>query len=150
MASSRTRKRRGKWICKGFRSEGRERNGDLFHVMDDCEFKDDYEVNNNRLSFRHQRIRFNPTVGSPRTATLRRIHPIHYPPRYNVASPSRLLAKKRQLRHVTPKRRKRYSEEVMITPKDNDPVWLYANYTGMIKDYDGNDVHVVMYSERRE
>jgi hypothetical protein len=167
--ASLTRKR-GKWICKGFRSEGRERNGDVFHVLDDCVFRNDYEINNNRLALRKQRIGFNPTIGSPRTTTLRRIHPIHYPRGYNAVSPSKLLEKINQLKHISPRQstltrrsspkrssprqstktrqRKTYSD-IVITPQMNDPVWLYANYTGSIKDYDGNDVYVDMYSERR-
>jgi hypothetical protein len=149
-SASRTRRRRGKWICKGLRSESRDRNGDVYHVMDDCEFKDDYEVTPNKLNLLNQRIRFNPTVGSPRRSTQRRFQPVQLSPRYRRPSPNKLLEKKHQLRRVTPKRRKKYDEDVVITPESNDPVWLYANYTGMMKDYDNNDIFVVMYSERRD
>jgi hypothetical protein len=144
--NSTTRKKRGKWICKGLRSESRDKNGNVFHVMDECHFKEDYDVSN----ILNQRIRFNPTVGSPRSSTRRRYQSEQLSPRYSRPSPSKLLEKRHQLRRVTPKRRKKYDEDVVITPKDNDPIWLYANYTGMIKDYDGNNVRVAMYSERRD
>jgi hypothetical protein len=140
--NSTTRKRRGKWICKGLRSESRDKNGNVFYVMDECHFKEDYDVSN----ILNQRLRFNPTVGSPRSSTRRRYQSEQLSPRYSRHSPSKHLEK----RQVTPKRRKKYDEDVVITPKDNDPIWLYANYTGMIKDYDGNNVRVAMYSERRD
>jgi len=150
---SKTRKKRGKWICKGLVSESRDKNGNVFHVMDDCSFQNDYDINPNRLGFVKQRIAFNKKSSprySPRTLTQRRIHPIHYPKGYNMVSPSRLIEKRTQLKRVRSKPRRKYSEEIVITPEDNDPIWLYANYTGMIKDYSNKDVYVVMYSERRD
>jgi hypothetical protein len=144
-----TKKRRGKWICKGLRSESRDKNGNEFHVMDECYFQNDYDINMNKLSLLNQRIRFKPTIGSPRTNTRRRYQAEHLSPRYNRPSASKLLEKKQQLKRVTTKSRPKFHEENVITPKDNDPKWLYANYTGMIKDYDGNDVYVIMYSETR-
>jgi hypothetical protein len=148
--NTQTRKRRGKWICKGLRSESRDKNGNVFHVMDDCHFQNDYDVTANKLLLLNQRIRFRPSVGSPRTMTRRRRQPEHLSPRYNRPSPSTLLERKHQLRHITTKSRPKYSEEIVITPKNKDKKWLYANYTGFIKDYDGNDVYVIMYSETRD
>jgi hypothetical protein len=147
---SRTRKRRGKWICKGLHSESTDRNGVRHYVMNECDFRNDYDVNANKLHLLNQRIRFNPTVGSPRTNTQRRHQPTRLSPRYERPSPSKLLERKRHLNRVTPKSRPKFREEIVITPKDKDPKWLYANYTGMIKDYDGNDVYVIMYSETRD
>ena len=146
--ASLTRKR-GKWICNGLRSESRDRNGVTHYVMDECNFKNDYDVNPNKLHLLNQRIRFKPSVGSPRTKTRRRYQDEPLSPRYIRPSASKLLEKKQQLKRVTTKSRPKIREEIVITPKDNDPKWLYANYTGMIKDYDGNDVYVVMYSETR-
>jgi hypothetical protein len=146
-----TKKRRGKWICKGFRSESRDKNGNVFHVMDECDFQNDYDINMNKLSLLNQRIRFRPTIGSPRSNTRKRYQEerAHLSPRYSPPSARKLLEKKQQLKRVTTKSRRKSREEIVITPKDNDPKWLYANYTGMIKDYDGNDVYVIMYSETR-
>ena len=153
---SRTRKRRGKWICKGLRSEYRDKDDNIVHVMDDCHFQNDYDITANKLSLLNQRIRFRPSVGSPRTKTQRRHQPDPLSPRYNRPSPSQLLERKHQLKRITKKSKSKtkskpkYREEIVITPKDNDKKWLYANYTGFIKDYDGNDVYVVMYSEIRD
>ena len=67
---------------------------------------------------------------------------------YRHPSPSNLLEKKNKLNHVTIKSRPKY--DVIITPEDKDPKWLYTNYTGFIKDYNGIDVYVTIYSEKRD
>jgi len=147
-----TNKRRGKWICKGLRSEFTDKDGVTHYVMDECHFHNDYNdynVTMNKLNLLNQlkeRIHFKPTVGSPRNKTQRRYE--HIPPIYRRHSPSKLLEKKSKLKRVTIKARPKY--DVIITPDDKDPRWLYANYTGVIKDYNGKDVYVTMYSEKRD
>jgi hypothetical protein len=102
----------------------------------------------NKLNLLNQRIRFKPTLGSPRSKTQRRYQQEYISPIYRRPSPSKLLEQKIKLKNVTIKSRPKY--DIIITPKDKDPKWLYANYTGFIKDYDGNDVYVTMYSEKRD
>jgi hypothetical protein len=98
---SQTRKKRGRWICRGLISQSRDKKGDTRYIMDHCDQNENIFI-----------------------------------------TPSKLLEKKQQLKA------KRKTEEI-ITPADNDPKWLYANYTGFIKDYDGIDVYVVMNSDTR-
>jgi hypothetical protein len=143
-----TKKRRGKWICRGLRSEFTDNYGVTYYVMDECNFHNDYDVTMNKLNLLNQRIRFKPTLGSPRSKTQRRYQQEYISPIYRRPSPSKLLEQKIKLKNVTIKSRPKY--DIIITPKDKDPKWLYANYTGFIKDYDGNDVYVTMYSEKRD